>query len=56
MGFATVGRDVVRCVAGVFFLEVSLSDVDYLGWMGGYAVSDWVSNGFKFRLIFGAGL
>ena len=32
------GRDVVRCVAGVFFLEVGLYDVDDLGWVGDYTI------------------
>ncbi len=57
VGFATGrGRDVVRCVAGVFFLEVSLKDVDDLGWVGGYVIGGWVYDGFKLGLIFGGGL
>ena len=46
----------VRCVAGVFFLEVSLLDVDDLGWVGGYTIGGWVYDGFKFGLIIGVGL
>ncbi len=56
MGFATGGRDVVRCVAGVFFLEVCLHDVDDFGWVGGYAIGGWVSDGFELGLVFGVGL
>ena len=55
MGFA-MGGDVVRCVAGVFFLKVSLQDVDDLGWVAGYAIGDWVFDGFEFGLVFGVGL
>ena len=56
MGFAMEGWNVVRCIAGVFFLKVSLKDVDDLGWVGGYAIGGWVSDGFEFGLVFGVGL
>ena len=46
----------VWCVAGGFFLKVSLLDVDYLGWVGGDAIGGWVSDGFEFGLVFGVGL
>ena len=46
----------VRCVAGVFFLEVGFQDVYDLGWVGGYAIDGWVYGGFNFGLISGVGL
>ncbi len=50
------GRDVVRCVTGVFFLEVCLQNVDDVGWVGGYAIGGWVFDRFKLGLVFGVGL
>ena len=50
------GSDVVRCVAGMFFLKVCLQDVDDFGWVGGYDIGGWVSDGFELGLAFGVGL
>jgi len=55
-GLPRRGRDAVRCVAGVLFLEVSLYDVHNLRRVGGYVVGGWVSDDFEFGLVFGVGL
>jgi hypothetical protein len=49
-------RDVVRGVARVFFLKVSLSYVNESRWVCCDFVGVWVPYGLKFGLIFVAGL